>query len=779
MKSHLFWGLLLLGVLLGNVAWAEIPKEWGTLTLVQEIDCVKQLPDAEFPEPGVSELQSCGGGTCRVLRPSDETPKYMAWEVGKGCDLEPGGAYVLTVEYPEDVSRSMFLHNGGNETINGLATGTTTGDVLMGRYVNHNPESLHFPLSGKMETWNGLFWLHDRFSEISRPRGNGERPRLPKDGFWVLISQSYGYLDPTSAGAAVGKIRLYRVNDEAKLEAKIPYPPDDLPRRYLFQRPEMADGVVLLGNAPKEREPQMRGVENPVDWYAYKIRWQRAMGMNVFCKDLLEFGHNQGWNAEKYGGNDWVYEPFYKNQWDEIVALCASQKMPILPYYEYYGSIGGKKALGPQKRAVRMSGEKKYTHIWWCERANVDLSDPDTLADFEKILDCTILKYKDGVKTADGRVVRPEFLGAWIRNRPTSNPVSFNDRNLKDFATQANGGKIPTRKELKADRELREKYYRWWFGKRRDYVEAVAAFLRKTVNPNAFVLYTTDTYEPGLPIPALLAGEGKKDAWKYKTAVVNDAPEFWEKQLAQERYEKRFTKQIPLSEVMEKHLYPKALQSWQLDWGGHEVGHSAPPPDPDAWRDSPDAMFTYTIHRFYSADEQMDAFRTGAGLACIRHFPLNEHELNIDRDGKPLEPTGYFIADVERAGAFCVLPEVCAVAKGDPTRLGYLTGNTFQRGFPDVVRAFNQAYLALPALSSELIQKEKYGHEWIRRIDAGRGRVWYAVCNLAFTSATVRIDDLPQGTLVHCVTGQRYRVSNGSVNIPCAPMSLQSFQLKK
>ncbi|MDZ7616909.1 MAG: hypothetical protein U1E05_07895, partial [Patescibacteria group bacterium] len=720
----------------------------------------------------------CGTG-CRVLNPSDESPAFFAYRVGKGRNLRPGKAYVLSVDYPEDASRAMFLHNGGNETINGVATGTTTGDVLMGRYVNHNPESLHYPLSGKMQTWTGLFFLHDRFCGLVRPRGGGERPLTPEDGFWVIVSQSYGYLDPTSAGAAVAAIRLYEVEDESKLVAQIHYPLDDLPRRRLFWREEMADGVVHMGNRPEDRVETMRGVNNPVDWYEFKVKWARALGINTFCKDLLEFGHNQGWDSEPYGGNAWVYKPHHCGLWDEVVAMAAGYGMPILPYYEYYGSIGGdhSRALGPQKRAKRLSGGDKYTHIGWAERANVDLSDPDTLKDFEKILDLTVLKYQAGVPDKSGKTVHPEFLGAWLRSRPSNNPVSFNDRNLAEFS-QSRGGTPVTRQQLQEEKELLHEYYGWWFDQRKAYLESVAEYLRAKNDPRSFVLFTAATSEPGWSIPSQLSGAGKKDTWKYKTVVFNDDPAYWDKRVEDARYAKRFVKAVPVLEALEGHWHPKALQAWQMDWGGWEVGHSCPPNDPANYADSKDLMLSYTIHRSYSADTDMDLFRTKAGLTAVRHFALNEHELNVQQADKQFEPTGYFIADVERAGPFCVMPEVSAVAKGDPTAIGYLTGNTFQRGFPRQVLAFNRAYLALPALPSRLIQAEKYGKEWVRKIDAGENRVWFAVCNLAFEPARIPVDGLPAGVLVDCSSGEQIPIRNGSATVSSEAMSLRSFRLQ-
>ncbi|MDO4570211.1 MAG: hypothetical protein Q4D38_07510 [Planctomycetia bacterium] len=776
MRTITFFLVVLMAGALHAQAPTQVPTTFGKLKLIQEVDCGATLPNEDFREfpSGASSVERILGASCRVLAPSDETTKYFAVRIGKGCGLTPGKPYLLCVEFPEDKSRSMFIHNGGNEAISGVATGETTGDVLAGRYVNHNPESLQYPLSGKMSQWTGLFYLHDRFAEMIRPRGRGERNLLPEDGFWVTISQSYARNDPLSCGAAVAKVRLYEILEPEKLALEINYPPKNLPKRHIFWREEMADGVVDIGRSyQEEQDATARGVANPADWYEYKLLWARALGINTFCKDLLEFGHNQGWDAEEYGGNRWINQPRNKQLWGELVQLCKKYQFPILPYYEYCGSIGGDDtlSLGRQKRAKRLDGGDKYTHIWWSEKANVDLSDPDTLRDFEKILDCTVLRYKNDV----------EFLGVWLRPRVSANPVSFNERNIAQFSRDY-AKKTVSRQDLQTNKELLQQYYQWWFAQRRAFLENVAQYLSQNGLENTFVLYTTDGGEPGYSIPWQIAGTGKKDSWRYKTNVVNDNMEKWER-IIQENpyYEKRFVKAVDIEEVLEENWYADALKHWTDNWAGGENNHALPPADPENYLDSKRVMFSYTIHRTYSAADTptMENYRTGAGLTCVRHYPLNEHELNVKGStDKEFEPTGYFVADVERAGAFCMMPEVRAMAFGNPSQLGYLTGNTFQRGFPQYVRAFNAAYLALPALPSEIIQAAKYGKEYVHKISTPSDGDYYAVCSLEYTKKTFVIENLPDGTLVECATGKRYRVANGSVRIEMEPMSLRSFHME-
>ncbi len=59
--------------------------------------------------------------------------------------------------------------------------------------------------------------------------------------------------------------------------------------RHLFYREEMADGVHESG------EQHKRALDDPLEWYVYHARLRRFLAMDTFSKDLLEFGHNQGW----------------------------------------------------------------------------------------------------------------------------------------------------------------------------------------------------------------------------------------------------------------------------------------------------------------------------------------------------------------------------------------------------------------------------------------------------------------------------------------------------
>lgn len=762
-----------LAAVCGNVrAQAPFEETVGNQKLVQEIDCSQPNKDLIFIEypAGVSKVETILGTPCRVLPNKEGDVKFFAYRVGEGLGLKPGAAYRLAIDYPEDQSRAMFVLNWGCEQAMGFATGQAIGDALKGKYVPNNPESLKYPLSGKMETWSHFFWLHDRFPELKRPRGLAPRPLVPEDGFWVIIAQLPPHQDPLSAGAAVSKIRLYEVQDPATLVMKLNPPPEGLPRRHIFSREEMADGVVATGHQPAEKDEKLRGVKNIADWYEYKMKSMQLLGIDTFGKDLLEFGHNQGWDSGPGGGNAWVNQSSTPDLWDQILDLAAKYKLNVIPYYEYRGSIGQdpKLSLGVQRRSRRLDGGETYTHIQWCESSNVDITDPDTLADAIKMLDISMLRYKDKVN----------FVGAWFRHRPTGMPVSFNEKNFRLFAQEMNDGNRVTRSHLQNDPAMLKKYYDWWFGKRRAFFEALADHVKKQLGKSdAFFLYTNDTSEPGRSLPRSITGEGRPNGWEWMQVVVNDDFEAWDKLLSSnETY--RYTKSYDIKEVIDKDMHLRGLATWSENWDKWETSHSAPPDDPQSYVDSQNVMLSYTFNRLYTvgSPRPLEAYRSKAGLTIMRHYTLNENEMNA-QDGN--EVTGYFVCDVERAGPFCMMAEARAVAYGDPTNIGYLTGNTMNRGFPSYVRNFNAAFLALPALPSTVVEGASGDPEVVvRQIKTDQHGTYYAVVNIGFTSKEVELSLPATDGLKDLVAGELLKIDGGKLRLKLYPAQLMALHAR-
>lgn len=737
------------GPLSARAALADAGPIFGKLPLVDEVDCGQAPGSRIFTESkkGDSVTERILGKSCRVL-PNEGGPKYFAYRLGKGKGLKPGAAYLLTVEFPEDKPRTIYISNRGSETARGFYTGNALGDGVYYKYVNNNAESLKIPLAGKYELYQELFYLHDRFAGIEVPRDKGLRPLSPEDGFDVIVAQVEAKSDPTSAGAAVARIRLFEVPDPQRFNLKANRPPEDLPQRHIFFREEMADNMI---NSADEKE---WAVEDRTNWFEYQARLLQFLGIDTFCKDLLEFGHNQGWDSGSK--DDWFNKPRHSDRWDRIIAML-SERFPslyVMPYYEYAGGTGSN-GIGRQKRSKTLNGGESYTHIKWSEKFNADVTDPETLADLDKVFDATITRYKDKVK----------FAGAWIRPRNSHMPMSFSDRCLDLFATEANEGNPVTREELKGDPELLKKYETWWFQKRRDFLAGAARYLRENVSPDAKIVFTADHSEPGRPLE--LGGIG------FHRYVVTDDVELWTKLLKEGGGKARVA---DIDEVVKNGEYLKAQLAPVPTWAEWEWNYSSPQPDPANYQDVDGVLVSYAFNKIYtvSSPEAFDAFRNNSGLAAIRHYSLNEHTLD--------RITGYFVTDVDRAGPYGMLPQVLAVANGDPTMLGYLSSAIFNQGFPEYFRDFNAAYLALPALPSKVVaDATATPGVVVRQIPTPAHGTYLAVANTGLTAQPNVIVRLPaKGKVTNAATGESLPVSadGTSVKLAMKPCQLQSLRIE-
>ncbi len=732
----------------------ELPP-FGRLSLVDEVVCGAADPGhALRSDPaGAVRVETVLGRPCRVVSPTSKECAYMTFRLGARKLLRPGGTYVLAVEYPEDAPRSLVVINTGNETSRGLHTGLTTGDTLHAKYVDSQVESLNLPLSGKWETWTLLFRLHDRFAEKGLIRGSNQpRTLTPEDGFDVTVAQFSAENDPLSKGAAVASIRLYEVVDEEKLALKINFPPEGLPHRRLFWREEMADGVI------GGKKPQDRGVDNPLDWYRYKAEQMRFLGINTYSKDLLEFGACQHWDSTEYGGNKWVYfNGEQKDIWKQVVELMGRYGFEVFPYYEYSGSKG-QEGLGNQRRAQPLKGDGQYTHINWIESSNADITDPDTYADFQKMLDLTVVNLQDKAK----------FAGIWIRPR-SQLPIGFGPKTLKRFADEANKGAAVTRDQLKADKALYARYIAWWDTKRRDFLAAMRDYLRGKGVKDAVVLFTGCASEPG------------KGFGDFQPRFFTDAPDVWAPILAQEAHKPPLDRTWQVytpAEVAEKDLYLTALLAPGANWGGWEIQHANPADDPLTYKSVEGVMLSLPFNRLYTVNspKTLDPYRTQTGLALVRHYALNE---NMMFDAADKEKLGYFVADVERAGPFCMQAEAVAMANGDPTMIGYLDSNNFGRGFPLYVRDFNANFLALPALPSTRAEGACGDPAVVvRAIDAGKSGIYVSVVNTDCRERKqVRVKLPGQGLVTALASGAAVARAGDSVTLDLRPYQLIALRV--
>ncbi len=735
----------------GRIGAAPKPRvvpapAFGELKLLDEVNCADASDPHAFQQSptNVSRIETVLGRQVRVLPNDVPGPKYFAYRLGYGKGLVAGKGYVLSVEYPDDVPRTVIIANNGAEYTRAFHTGNTVGDALMPPYVNPNAESLELPQTGTFQTWQSLFHLHDRYPSIKRPRGaEAEHPRdqTPADGFWVIVAQFRPEDAPLSRGAAVARIRLYEAPAAPGYYAQVRLPPTGLPQRHLFFREEMADGVINQDVGP------YLGVSTRVNWFEHKARLMKFLGMNTFSKDLLEFGANQGWDSAPFGGNNWVYQSRYPSLWADTLTMLERYELNVMPYYEYAGSVGSA-GLGYQKRALPLTRTDAYTHISWTEGTRADLTDPDTLADFKKMLDLTVVQF----------ATRKKFAGVWLRPRSSQMPIGFADATLARFATEANGGTPITRAQLQADSALLKRYYAWWMLKRRAFADSVTDYLRgKGVGNDVVTLLTSDATEAGRSHPT--NGD----------AMVAEDPAPW---LALGK------KVLSLDSALSQDRQLNTLLQPRGTWGGWEWQHADPWSDPQNYTSDTKAALTYTFNHAYTVGRPgaLNAFRSGAGLAMVRHYALNEDTMT---DGAGNKLLGYFVTDVEHAGPYSMLEEARAMAHGDPRFIGYLSSASFNRGFPEYVRAFNQAFLALPALPSQVVQNAaSEGSVVVRSINASSNGTYLAVVNTGVRQVDDVTITLPvAGTVTDAVTGAVVPVVNGKLTLSMYPAQLRSFSV--
>jgi len=448
-----------------------------------------------------------------------------------------------------------------------------------------------------------------------------------------------------------------------------------------------------------------------------------------------------------------------KDLWGQIVELMGERGFTVLPYYEYSGSKG-QKGLGPQRRCRPLTRKDAYTHISWVESANADVTDPDTVDDFRKMLDLTVLRHRN----------KAQFVGAWIRTR-SQLPISFSDATLQRYADEENLGEAIKREQLIADKELYASYVAWWQRKRRDFFTVMRDHLRSNGIDDATLLYTGCPGEPGVSF----------NSWEPR--MVTDSPDAWEPVLARPEHltgKKEVIQALTVDDVVARNLYLDALAAPGLTWGGWEVHHARPADDPGNYQQMDGVLLTHAINRLYTvaSPRTFDAYRTKRGLAVVRHYTLNENMM-YDKDDKDI--LGYFVADIERTGPYCMMAEAVAVANGDPTMIGYLVGSNFGRGFPLYVRRFNANYLALPALPSQVIESAcDTPGVVVREIRTEDHGAWFAVVNTSMKAVDDAKVRLPGFTEIReAVTDKPLTAANEAFPVSLYPYELRTLHANR
>jgi hypothetical protein len=236
---------------------------------------------------------------------------------------------------------------------------------------------------------------------------------------------------------------------------------------------------------------------------------------------------------------------------------------------------------------------------------------------------------------------------------------------------------------------------------------------------------------------------------------------------------------LGVGQVVEQDLYLEGLLSPGLNWGNWELHHSRPADDPQNYKDVEGVLLSHAFNRNYTVASRktFDAFRAPAGLALTRHYALNE---NMMFDKNDQDILGYFVADIERAGPYCMMGEALAMANGDPTMIGYLSGCNFGRGFPKYVRNFNANFLALPALPSHIVPNAASDPAVVvRHISTDEHGMWIAVVNPSLEAKKGVSIALPENRpITDAVTGDILAAGGGYITLDLYPCQLRSFHVE-
>jgi len=698
--------LILATLVRAEPAMEEAGPPFGPLPLLDAIECGDPHDAHPFreSEPPASRIVRILNRSCRVVGPSRK-PGYFAYRIGEGRGLVARHAYLLEIDYPEDAPRTLVVVNRGAESSAGIHTGATLGDALWSGG-NTNAESLStLPLAGAYRTCRYLFFLNDHTVDLVVDPKRAERPLTPADGCWVAILHPARADDPLSQGAAAARIRLFDVPEVASLYAGPRYPPEGVPHRHLFVRDGGGGG---------------QGMDNMDAGLECRAQALRVLGINTWCQDLLTAGRNRGWEAEN---DEWFAPAADPLMWEKALQMVERYGLDVLPYFEYAGSLTLNAAV--KARTLKRGPGRPYTDLAQGEPFHLDVTDPRSLEDVRAVLDHTMVRYKDQAR----------FVGAWFRTALAQMPVSFSDACLERFANQVNGGLAVTREQIAVDPLVRGRYGEWWLGQRRDFFAGIGEYLRARVGPAQAVLFTPWAGASGPSWPGRF------------TQVVTDDPGPWDGQLDSGRGPVARTARWATVVAEDRHL--KGAIAWPEVSGDSELRFAAPRADPEHWRETPGLFLTYPFSRRYAVESAtaFEAFRGADGLAAVRFHPRNE-----GIDGGLL---GGVAPDMERSGPFCMLEEAHALANGDPVMLGSLAGDVSTRAFPEYVRRFNAAYLALPALPSSRLMDACPDREIVVRSIRVEGKgTWLAVVNLGFADKPAVAITLPEdGTVTDSVTG--------------------------
>ena len=209
--------------------------------------------------------------------------------------------------------------------------------------------------------------------------------------------------------------------------------------------------------------------------FEYKAKIMAFLGANTYAKDLLEFGKPIRAGIARFmeatTGFIKAIAPRGGRRYLKCSVTMISTSYPCTSMLGVRAIMDLATSAGLDHCRDPFTGDDSapcdgYTHIWWAEQANVDVADPDTIEDLERFL----------MPQSYGTKDRVNFLGAWVRPRNSSIPISFSDFSLDMFTGETMRPMAVTRQQLIDDEALLDEYRSWWMDKRRAFLRDARGF---------------------------------------------------------------------------------------------------------------------------------------------------------------------------------------------------------------------------------------------------------------------------------------------------------------
>jgi hypothetical protein len=675
---------------------------YGQLRLIDEIDCSRDvmLDDHPYMQSGFDDRQQykTPGSPVEVdvneilgKKARESENGWFAYRIGRG-KLQAHKTYLVRIEYPEDKPRYCPIE---------IQTGESYMDIGWKTGVSEDNPYDNWPLSGKYQWFDAIVPLDNTTTGTSGANGaNSEH------GFWIYFmnkGNSPGYFPLYKGGPAISKIRLYEIDSEKNAPAIIK--PEGLPERVLMCDWERQ---ALINPDDATRYCKLMGYNavSPVVMKWHDMNYASPLtGYNSYNVDKRGYWNQLNFDP-KTGAKEAI--PGKTSVHDNFLEATKKHGINYIPRVEYGGSLN----LSKDARAISADGKlaKPSRFADWCS----DLLHPEVYDDFKVLLDSLIHK---NIKKY------PQIKGVLWRIRCDRMPISYSAYDIALFAKETN----TTAPNNLSDTELANwastadigaKYADWWHQKRADFHARLGKLLQSYRTDLKMYYYNWDNDKFSL-------GMTDFTGWDFLTNAVKIGKTNPDSAL------NLYLKNMEARKKMNGTDYINMMKSGRLGIKQCTLPHHGM--RPYLYKDVKGFAVFAPVNSLYTANNQdyLEYFETKEGIAISNPAVYDESF------GRFINPK-YECNEVVPGGpTFSMALELLSYFHTDANTITFTT-YTCGRGFAEAHRRFAQAYLALPAIKSELQQGTDQDVR-IRRYDSKNG-IYVGVASKSYQEKSIKIE---------------------------------------